>query len=89
MKVEKGFRKAPARQISEGVEIEMAEGTLLNSKSEFNNARIPRIVIEEGEKQIEDRESGLGNQVEKERDKMRKSKERERERQMAEKETGK
>ena len=42
---------------------------MLNSKSECNNARIPRIVIEEGEKQVEDRESGLGKQVEKEKTK--------------------
>ena len=65
MKIEKGFRKALARQIREGVEIEMCEGTLLNSKSEWNNSRIPRIIIEEGERQVEDVESGLGNQKEK------------------------
>ena len=59
MKIEKGFKKALARQISEGVAIEMCEGALLNSKAEWNHARIPRIVIEEGEKQVEDRESGL------------------------------
>ena len=63
MKVEKGFKKPLARQIREGVEIEMSEATLLNSKSEWNHARIPRIIIEEGERQSEDTESGLGKQV--------------------------
>ena len=74
MKIEKGFRKALARQIREGVEIEMCEGTLLNSKSEWNNSRIPRIIIEEGERQVEDVESGLGNQKEKEKQQRRKEK---------------
>ena len=63
MKVEKGFRKPLARQIREGVEIELSGAILLNSKSEWNNARIPRIIIEEGEKQSEDTESGLGNKA--------------------------
>ena len=64
MKIERGFKKALARQISEGVEIKMSRGTLLNSKSEWNNSKIPRIVIEEGERQREDGESGLGRQRE-------------------------
>ena len=64
MKVERGFRKALARQISEGVAIEMSEGELLNSKSEWNNSRIVRIIIEEGERQTEDTESGLGGKSE-------------------------
>ena len=64
MKIERGYKKALARQISEGVEIEMSGGTLLNSKSEWRNSRIPRIVIEEGEKQREDRENGLGRKRE-------------------------
>ena len=51
MKIERGFKKALAHQISEGVAIEMSEGELLNSKSEWNNSRIPRIIIEEGERQ--------------------------------------
>ena len=45
MRVEKGFKKPLARQIREGVEIELSKATLLNSKSEWNSARIPRIVI--------------------------------------------
>ena len=64
MKMEKSFKKPLARQVREGVEIEMSKATLLNSKSECNNSKIPRIVIEEGEKLTEDRESGLGNQAE-------------------------
>ena len=74
MKIEKGFRKALARQISEGVSIEMCEGILLNSKSEWNNSKIPRIIIEEGEKQREDKDSGLGNKSE--RGKQKKGEER-------------
>ena len=36
----------------------------MNSKSEWNNARIPRIVIETGEELVEDQESGLGRKCE-------------------------
>ena len=43
----------------------MSGATLLNSKSEWNNARIPRIIVEEGERQVEDIESGLANKNEK------------------------
>ena len=53
-----------ARQVSEGVEIEMYRGELLNSKSEWNKVRIPQIVIEEGERHIEDETSGLGEEEE-------------------------
>ena len=35
-----------------------------NSKSEWNNSRIPRIVIETVETQVEDQESGLGRKCE-------------------------
>ena len=59
MKMEKGFKKPLARQIREGVEIEMSNEILMNGKSEWNSARIPRIVIEEGERQTEDIESAL------------------------------
>ena len=64
MRVEKSFKKPLARQIREGVEIEMSREVLMNSKSEWNSARIPRIVIEEGERQTEDSESGLGRRGE-------------------------
>ena len=49
----------------------MCEGVLLNSKSEWHNSRIPRIIVEEGEKQIEDVESGLGKKSEKSKQKLR------------------
>ena len=52
MSMEQGFKKALARQIREEVEIEMSRGVLMNSKAEWNNARIPRIIIEEGEKYL-------------------------------------
>ena len=42
----------------------MSREVLMNSKSEWNSARIPRIVIEEGERQTEDSESGLGRRGE-------------------------
>ena len=61
---EVGFKKPLARQIREGVDIEMSESTLMNSKSEWNHSRIPRIVIEDGDKQSEDIESGLGKKYE-------------------------
>ena len=67
MQVERGFRKPLARQIREGVEIEMSVNILMNSKSVWNSSRIPRIVIEEGEKQVEDCESGLGKKGEEEK----------------------
>ena len=62
MRIDRGFKKALARQICEGVAIETCEGQVLNSKAEWNNSRIVRIVIEEGDKQTEDKESGLGRE---------------------------
>ena len=67
MRMEHSFPKPLVRQIREGVEIEMSRGTLMNSKSEWNNSRIPRIVIETGEKLEEEQESGLGRQGEKQK----------------------
>ena len=67
MKMEMGFKRPLARQIREGVEIEMSRNTLMNSKSEWNHSRIPRIVIEAGENQSEDLESGLGSKGEREK----------------------
>ena len=64
MRREGTFKKPLARQIREGVEIELSRGILMNSKSEWNNPKIPRIVIESGEEQIEDQESGLGKKGE-------------------------
>ena len=72
MRMEKVFRKPLARQIREGVEIEMSEQILMNSKSEWNSSGIPRIVIEKGERQIEDSDSGLGKKGEEEKKSRRK-----------------
>ena len=43
----------------------------MNSKSEWNNSRIPRIIIEDGESQTADAESGMGGGKERERKDMR------------------
>ena len=67
MRLERGYKKPLARQIREGVEIDTSSSTLMNTKAEWNNARIPRIIIEEGETQKEDVTSGLGRQNEKEK----------------------
>ena len=69
--MEAGFKKPLAHQIREGVEIESSKGELMNSKAEWFNSGIPRIVIEAGEKLTEDKESGLGRQSEKEKRVMR------------------
>ena len=48
------------RQVQEGVELEVNKADLiLNSKSEWNHSRIPRIVIEMGEEIEENTESGM------------------------------
>ena len=39
----------------------------MNSKSEWNGSRIPRIVVEVGEDQVKDKDSGLGSKGEKEK----------------------
>ena len=67
MRMEGGYKKPLARQIREGVETGMSGTVLINSKSEWNGSRIPRIVIEAGEEQIEVRDSGLGNKGEQEK----------------------
>ena len=60
MKLEKTFKKPLERQIREGVELEMCTADIvMNSKAEWNGSRIPRIIIEEREKQTEDRNSGM------------------------------
>ena len=68
MKMEGTFKKPIQRHIMEGVELEMSRaGTILNSKSEWNHSKIPRIIIETGEDQTEDKESGMGNATTKRR----------------------
>ena len=60
MKLEKSFRKPLSRQIREGVELEMSKASIvMNSKAEWNHSKIPRIVIETGEKITGDKESGM------------------------------
>ena len=62
MKLEGSFKKPLSRQIREGVELEMSVATMvMNSKSEWNHSRIPRIVIETGEELKNDNESGIGS----------------------------
>ena len=47
-------KSALDRQVSEGVRIRRrgGEGAVLNSKSEFNRSRIPRLVLEEVEENV-------------------------------------
>ena len=60
MKVVETHRSPLSRQIHEGVAIETNKADIvMNSKSEWNQARLPRIIIESGEEVIEDKESGL------------------------------
>ena len=61
MKLEGTFRKPLARQIREGVELEMSTANcIMNSKSEWNHSPIPRIIIETGEEQTGYEDSGMG-----------------------------
>ena len=58
------LKKNLQRQIREGVELEMSTANvIMNSKSEWNNSKIPRIVIESRENQTTDQGSGLGSKV--------------------------
>ena len=63
----RGLIEAMARQIREGFEMETSKNCLMNLKAEWNNARIPRIIIEVGENQTEDKESGLGSKTQERR----------------------
>ena len=49
MRVVRSYRSALSRQVGEAVRIRRrgGEGSILNSKSEFNRCRIPRLVLEE------------------------------------------
>ena len=58
MKVIRGHKSPLTRQVHEGVEIGHSTATvIMNSKSEWNGTRIPRIVVEVGE-QIHEEEGG-------------------------------
>ena len=60
MKVIEKHKSPLTRQVHEGVEIETnGADIILNSKSEWNGSRLPRIVIECGEELEEDAESGM------------------------------
>ena len=60
MIIVESHRSALNRQIHEGVELEMNKADIiLNSKSEWNNSGIPRIVIEVGDEVEEDDNSGM------------------------------
>ena len=64
MEVVEGHRTPITRQVQEGVQLEMNKADIImNSKSELNSARLPRIVIEVGDDQEEDKESGMTRAV--------------------------
>ena len=66
MKVIETHRTPLTRQIHEGVEIETNQADIImNSKTEWNQSRLPRIMIESGEEVLEDEESGLNRNREK------------------------
>ena len=65
MKVVERHKSPLSRQIHEGVELEMnSAGIILNSKSEWNHSKIPRIRIEVGEETEEDNSSGWSRSTE-------------------------
>ena len=42
----RGFKDPMSRQLSEAVRIELRGGSILNSKSEYNRCRVPRLRID-------------------------------------------
>ena len=51
MKVIRSHRTPLVRQVDEGVEIAMCEATIvMNSKGEWNGSKLPRMVVERGDK---------------------------------------
>ena len=51
MKIQKTHRTPLGRQVAEGVEINRCEADIImNSKGEWNGSRLPRMIIERGEK---------------------------------------
>ena len=60
MEIIEKHRSPLTRQIHEGVALEINKADIiLNSKSEWNHSRLPRIVIEVGEEQEEDKMSKI------------------------------
>ena len=45
IKMVQSFQDALSRQIGEGVRIDLRSGNVLNSKSEYNRCRLPRLTI--------------------------------------------
>ena len=60
MEVVESHRSPLNRQVHEGVELDMnGAEIILNSKSEWNNCGIPRVMIEVGDEVEEDGGSGM------------------------------
>ena len=75
MKVIETHRTPLSRQIHEGVAIETNQADIImNSKTEWNQSRLPRIMIESGEEVLEDEESGLNRNRERKSFRIMKSK---------------
>ena len=65
MRIIESHRSPLNRQIQEGVELELSRAKIvMNSKAEWNHARIPRICIEVGEELEEDESSGMARSTE-------------------------
>ena len=64
MEVVERHRSPMSRQIHEGVELEACKAQIvMNSKSEWNHSKIPRIVIEVGEDMEQDNTNGMSRTV--------------------------
>ena len=47
MKIISSYRDPLTRQVGEAIRIEMRGGNTLNSKTEYNQLRIPRLIIDQ------------------------------------------
>ena len=54
MQIVRSHKSAFSRQVHEAILIEMYEGSLLNSKGEYNRCEIPRLTVQIGQKQWEE-----------------------------------
>ena len=60
MRMMESHKSPLKRQVQEGVQLQVhTADIIMNSKSEWNHDRLPRIVIETGEEQQEDQENGM------------------------------
>ena len=64
MQIVRSHKSAFSRQVHEAILIEMYEGSLLNSKGEYNRCEIPRLTVQIGQKQWEERKEGPTEQEE-------------------------